>query len=119
MRYQPIRYERERSYRMPVAEGAAEMPGHSPPAHAPHRQFSSRILRYPAQVTLGALMSLAVVVCEWRIRKALRSDTGPDRRHQTSGGRDMRSAPGAVGVSGLAALVLLLPMEAGVAPWGD
>lgn len=36
-----------------------------------------RILRYPAQVTLSALMSLAVTALERRIRKALRSSAGP------------------------------------------
>ena len=60
------------------------MAGHSPPAHAPGRQLAQRIVTYPAHVTLSALMSLAVVVLERRISKALRSNTGPDR--QTSQG---------------------------------
>jgi hypothetical protein len=36
-----------------------------------------RVLRYPARLILGALMSLAVVVAERRIRKALGSGAGP------------------------------------------
>lgn len=56
------------------------MSGHSPPAHAPQRQFLKRILSYPAHVTLSALMSLAVVVSERRIRKALRANAAPGRR---------------------------------------
>jgi hypothetical protein len=58
------------------------MPGQGPPAHPPRRQFPRRILSYPAHMTLGALMSLAVVMAERRVRKALRSTTAP--RHQTS-----------------------------------
>jgi hypothetical protein len=49
------------------------MPGQSQPSQAPWR----RILGYPARAILGTLMSLAVVVAERRIRKALRSTAGP------------------------------------------
>ena len=41
------------------------MPGQPP--------LQRRILGYPARVILGTLMSLAVVLAERRIRKALRS----------------------------------------------
>lgn len=56
------------------------MLGHSTPNHAPRRQFPKRILAYPAQVILSALMSLAVRVLERRIRNALRSTASSDRR---------------------------------------
>jgi len=56
------------------------MPGHAPPDRSPQRQFPRRILAYPAPVALGTLMSVAVVVLERRIRKALRSSAEPDRR---------------------------------------
>jgi hypothetical protein len=56
------------------------MPGHSTPDHASQRQFAQRILAYAAQVILSTLMSLAVIVLERRIRKALRSNAGSDRR---------------------------------------
>jgi hypothetical protein len=56
------------------------MPGHSPPAHVPQRRFGRRILGYAPHVILNTLMSLAVVVFERRIRKALRSNAGPGRR---------------------------------------
>jgi hypothetical protein len=49
------------------------MPGQSQPSQAPRR----RILEYPARAILSTLMSLAVVVAERRIRKALRSTAGP------------------------------------------
>jgi len=49
------------------------MPGQCPPSQALRR----RILGYPARAVLGTLMSLAVVVAERRIRKALRSTAGP------------------------------------------
>jgi len=49
------------------------MPGDSPPAGAPRRPFAKRMLRYPAHVTLSVLMSLAVMMAERRIRKALRA----------------------------------------------
>ena len=49
------------------------MPGQCPPSQALRR----RILAYPARAILGALMSVAVVVAERRIRKALRSTAGP------------------------------------------
>jgi hypothetical protein len=45
------------------------MPGQSPPAQAPRQRFFG----YLARVILSTLMSLAVVVAERRIRKALRS----------------------------------------------
>jgi hypothetical protein len=48
------------------------MPGQPKPSQAPRR----RILGYPARAILGTLMSLAVVVAERRIRKALRSGSG-------------------------------------------
>ena len=50
------------------------MPGHSLPAGAPQRPFPKRMLRYPARVILSAFMSLAVMVMERRIRKALRAN---------------------------------------------
>jgi hypothetical protein len=49
------------------------MPGQSQPSQALRR----RILGYPARAILGTLMSLAVVVAERRIRKALRPAAGP------------------------------------------
>jgi hypothetical protein len=49
------------------------MPGPSQPSQSLRR----RILGYPARAILGTLMSLAVVVAERRIRKALRSTAGP------------------------------------------
>ena len=55
------------------------MPGHSTPDHAPQRRFPKRIRAYPAQVILSALMSLAVMVLERRLRKAFRSNAGSDR----------------------------------------
>jgi len=68
------------------------MPGPAPPAAAPRRQFPNRILAYPAQATLSALMSVAVVVLERRIRKALRPEANPDRRAGLVEA-DMRSEP--------------------------
>ena len=61
------------------------MPGHSAPGSAspgssPGQRWLGRILAYPAQVTLNALMSLAAMAFERRIRKALRSKAGPARR---------------------------------------
>jgi hypothetical protein len=55
------------------------MPGPAPPARA-HQRFPRRMLAYPAQLTLSALMSVAVAVLERRIRKALRPKTGAARR---------------------------------------
>ena len=52
------------------------MPGQSPPAGTQQRLFAGRILRYPAQALLSALMSLAVAMSERRIRKALRPKHG-------------------------------------------
>ena len=49
------------------------MPGRSQPSQVRRR----RILGYPARAILRTLMSLAVVVAERRIRKALRSTAGP------------------------------------------
>ena len=49
------------------------MPGQSQPSRALRR----RILGYPARAILGTLMSLAVLVAERRIRRALRSTAGP------------------------------------------
>lgn len=46
------------------------MPGRSP-------SLPKRVLRYPARLILSALMSLAVLVLERRLRKALRPSTGP------------------------------------------
>ena len=43
------------------------MPGYSPPA----RRFLVPVLTYPPRAILGALMWLAVIVLERRIRKAL------------------------------------------------
>ncbi len=56
------------------------MPGQSPSAGTQQRQFAGRILRYPAQALLSALMSLAVAMSERRIRKALRPKPGPGGR---------------------------------------
>jgi hypothetical protein len=56
------------------------MPGPSPPAQAPERRFLAPVLGYPARATLNSLMSLAVIVLEWRIRRALRSDAEPGHR---------------------------------------
>jgi hypothetical protein len=50
------------------------MPGQSRPG------WRRRIVEYPAQLILGALMSLAVVVAERRIRKAIGSSAGPGHR---------------------------------------
>ena len=61
------------------------MAGHSLPAHAPGRQLAQRIVTYPAHVTLSALMSLAVVVLERRISKALRSNRDPTARPAREG----------------------------------
>jgi hypothetical protein len=44
---------------------------------APRRPLPKRILRYPAQAILSALMSLAVTELERRLRKALRSSAEP------------------------------------------
>ena len=53
-------------------------PGQSQPGQSqPGRALRRRSLAYPARAILGALMSLAVVVAERRIRKALRSTAGP------------------------------------------
>ncbi len=56
------------------------MPGHPPPGQAPQRSFAARILGFPQRVTLSALMSLAVIVLERRIRKALGRDAGTDAK---------------------------------------
>ena len=63
------------------------MPGQAPsarsapavPAPAPRRAFPARVLSRAQRAVLGALMSLAVIVLERRIRKALRSEAGADR----------------------------------------
>ena len=51
------------------------MPGQSQTSQALRR----RILGFPARAILGTLMSLAVVLAERRIRKALRSTAGGTR----------------------------------------
>jgi hypothetical protein len=43
----------------------------------PGQQLRKRVLRYPARVILSGLMSLAVMVLERRLGKALRSKAGP------------------------------------------
>jgi hypothetical protein len=53
------------------------MAGRSPSAPASQRPLPRRILRYPAQVILSALMSLAVTVLERRLRKTFRSSAEP------------------------------------------
>jgi hypothetical protein len=50
------------------------MPGYSPPA----RRFLAPVLTYPPRAILSALMWLAVIVLERRIRKALRSAEVPN-----------------------------------------
>jgi hypothetical protein len=45
------------------------MPAPSPPAKAPRRRFAAR----PPRAILNAIMAVAVIVLERRIRKALRS----------------------------------------------
>jgi hypothetical protein len=56
------------------------MPRPSPPAQAPERRVLAPVLSSPPRAILNALMSLAVIVLEWRIRRALRSDAGPGPR---------------------------------------
>jgi hypothetical protein len=50
------------------------MPCHSQPA----RRFLAPVLAYPPRAILSALMWLAVIVLERRIRKAFRSAAVPD-----------------------------------------
>jgi hypothetical protein len=50
------------------------MPGHSPPA----RRFLAPALAYPPRAILSTLLSLAVIVVERRIRKALRPAEVPN-----------------------------------------
>lgn len=50
------------------------MSGRSP---SPQPSLPRRVLRYPARVILNALMSLAALVLERRLRKALRPSTEP------------------------------------------
>jgi hypothetical protein len=54
------------------------MPGHSRPGQALRTGLAARILGYPQRAALSALMFLAVIVLERRIRKALRRDAGTD-----------------------------------------
>ena len=56
------------------------MPGDPAPAGAPRPRFAKRVLRYPAHVILSAGMSLAVMMAERRIRKALRGNAGSSGR---------------------------------------
>ena len=62
------------------------MPGHSPPAPPsptppPAQRFLAPVRMYPPRVILNTLMSLAVMVLERRICKAVRSDANPGRGH--------------------------------------
>ena len=52
------------------------MPGQGPP----ERHFQNRVLRYLPRVILNLLMSVAVMVLERRIRKALRSKAQSGRQ---------------------------------------
>jgi hypothetical protein len=61
------------------------MAGRSPSVPAPQRPLPRRILRYPAQLILSALMSLAVTVLERRLRKTLRSSAEPGDQDGPSG----------------------------------
>ena len=58
------------------SQPSQSQPSQSQPSQSqPSRALRRRILGYPARAILGALMSLAVVVAERRIRKALRGGT--------------------------------------------
>jgi len=56
------------------------MPAPPPPAQARQRRPPAHIPRHPPRAILNTIMSLAVIVLERRIRKALRSggQTGPE-----------------------------------------
>ena len=55
------------------------MPDPAPGGQAPPRAVPGRVISRVQRAILGALMSLAVIVLERRIRKALRSDGTADR----------------------------------------
>ena len=62
------------------------MPGHSPSAPPPPtpplaRRFLAPVRTYPPRAILSTLMSLAVMVLERRIRKAVRSSAKTGRGH--------------------------------------
>ena len=62
------------------------MPGRSPPAPRPPtpppaQRFLAPVRTHPPRVILNTLMSLAVMVLERRIRKAVRSDAKTGRGH--------------------------------------
>ncbi|HEY7012047.1 MAG TPA: hypothetical protein VH480_04770 [Streptosporangiaceae bacterium] len=52
------------------------MAGQSPPGPASRRGPVARVLAAPQRAVLGSLMSLAVIVLERRLRKALRAEPG-------------------------------------------
>ena len=52
------------------------MAGPAPSGPAPQRGPVARILAVPQRAILGSVMSLAVIVLERRIRKALRAEPG-------------------------------------------
>jgi hypothetical protein len=56
------------------------MAGRSPSAPVSRRPLPNRILEYPAQLILSAIMSLAVTAVERRLRKARRPPAEPGDR---------------------------------------
>lgn len=61
------------------------MAGQPPPGPASQRGPVARALAVPQRAVLGSLMSLAVIVLERRLRKALRAGAGGDQRPPPAG----------------------------------